>query len=80
MRAHCSVFGFVAALAVSATHAHGPQIQITNDGGKIVTREMFQDSPYEHLAAPKLVYVMPMLDFNGVCHSRPNNAVLAFIP
>jgi hypothetical protein len=53
--------------------AHGPQIQITATGGKIVTRELIVDGPYStSLTPPKTVYVMPMLDNLGVSYARPN--------
>jgi len=80
MRARMFVLGFVAALAPSAASAHGPQLQITNDNNKIVTREVFQDSPYEPLSAPKSVYVMPLLESGGVWYSRPNSTLVADIP
>jgi hypothetical protein len=54
--------------------AHGPQIQITDEGGKIVTRELLVEGPYSHtLTAPKSVYVMPLVDNLGVSYARPNN-------
>lgn len=65
-----------AVLTVSSASAHGPQIQITNDGGKIVTRTLHLDGPYSTaLSAPKSVYVMPALPFSGVWYSRPNQAI-----
>jgi hypothetical protein len=81
MRAYWIVFGFAAALAASSSFAHGPQIQLTIDNNKLVTRQLHQDGDYSlALTAPKSVYVMPMADFNGAWHSRPNNALLAGIP
>jgi len=81
MRADWIAFGFVAALAASTAFAHGPQIQITIDSNKLVTRQLHQDGDYSlALTAPKSVYVMPMADFNGAWHSRPNSATLAGIP
>jgi hypothetical protein len=66
--------GTCAALAVTSATAHGPQIQITNDKGKIVTRELHLDGPYSTaLSSPKSVYVMPALPFNNVWYSRPND-------
>lgn len=65
-----------AALTASIASAHGPQIQITNDSGKIVTRNLILDGPYStSLTSPKSVYVMPALDFSGVWYSRPNQAI-----
>lgn len=67
------------ALAVSvgltavAARAHGPQIQITIDNNKIVNRELHLDGPYGNaVTAPKSVYVMSLLPFEGVWYSRPN--------
>jgi hypothetical protein len=64
------------ALAASTASAHGPQIQLTNDNNKIVTRELLLDGPYSTvLSAPKRVYVMPVLPFDGAWYSRPNSAI-----
>ncbi len=42
--------------------AHGPQIQVTDDGNKIVTRQIIPDAPYGNsLTAEKSVYVLPIL-------------------
>ena len=66
----------------SAAFAHGPQIQITNDGGKIVTRELFVEQPYDQvLSSPKSVYVIP-LSPSAVAggtewYARPNQSVTA---
>ena len=63
-----------ASLAIAdSAYAHGPQIQVTNDGGKIVTRQIFLDGPYAALTGQKSVYVMPFLDNLGVTYARPNN-------
>jgi hypothetical protein len=65
-----------AALAASAVWAHGPQIQITNNGDKIATRELLLDGPYSPaVTAPKSVYVMSLLPFSDVWYSRPNGAI-----
>jgi hypothetical protein len=70
------VLSACAAMTVSTAIAHGPQIQITSDGGKIVTRELLLDGPYTTaLSAPKSAYVMPALPFSGVWYSRPNDAI-----
>ncbi|MFO0912630.1 MAG: hypothetical protein U0795_06720 [Pirellulales bacterium] len=76
-------FRFVSCVALAAALssgasavAHGPQMQITLDGGKITTREVIPDGPYsESLTAPKSVYVMPALPYNGAWYSRPNNEI-----
>lgn len=63
-------------LVANSSWAHGPQIQITNDNGKIVTREIIGDGPYyESLTAPTLAYVMPLKEVSGVWVGRPNTAV-----
>jgi hypothetical protein len=52
--------------------AHGPQLQITSDGGKITTREVLLDEPYAPLTSPKSVYIIPLLPTAGQFFSRPN--------
>jgi hypothetical protein len=52
---------------------HGPQLQITSNNGKIVTREIFLDEPYAPLSAPKSVYLIPLLSTSGQYFSRPND-------
>jgi hypothetical protein len=75
------VFGVCASLAAVPAYAHGPQIQITNDNNKIVTRHLIQDGPYgDSLTAPVSVYVMPVDEFSGNWMSRPNNSLLAGVP
>lgn len=71
-------FSFFAALILWAcsaglVSAHGPQLQITNVGGKITTREVFLDEPYAPLSSPKSVYIIPMLPTSGQFFSRPND-------
>jgi hypothetical protein len=81
MRARVFALAWVAVLAASTAFAHGPQIQITIDNAKIVTRELILDGPYSNsLTAPKSVYVMPVLPLEGVWYSRPNNEPSATIP
>lgn len=81
MRARMFVLGFVAALATSAANAHGPQIQITNDNNKLVTRALYLDGDYSlALTSPISVYVMPVLESGGVWYSRPNNELVADVP
>lgn len=80
MRARMFVLGFVFMIAASTALAHGPQLQITNDNNKIVTREIFNESPYEPISNPKSVYVMPLLESGGVWYSRPNNTLVADVP
>ncbi len=74
MRLTCSVIAAAAAFAANVALAHGPQIQITNDANKIVTRMLFAEESYAgEITGPKSVYVMPLLDFVGVSFARPNN-------
>jgi hypothetical protein len=81
MRAHTCALAISAALAASPASAHGPQIQITNDNNKIVTRELLLEEPYSASLTPrKSVYVMPLREFGGVWYSRPNNVSSATIP
>jgi MYXO-CTERM domain-containing protein len=81
MRTRMFVFGVCALLAAASANAHGPQIQVTIDNNKIVTRHLIQDGPYsDSLTAPISVYVMPIEEFGGVWMSRPNNALLAGVP
>lgn len=81
MRACIYAHAIGVALVSSLAYAHGPQIQITNDGDQIVTRELILEQPYySSLTAPKSVYVMPLRKFNGVWYSRPNDAPHAILP
>jgi hypothetical protein len=76
MRGGAYALAVVAMLAAETAIAHGPQIQLTNDGGKIVTRQIYEDPPYSTtLSPPTSVYVMRLLDFDGVLYSRPNNEI-----
>ena len=76
VRACMFALALFAALAASAAWAHGPQIQITNSGNKIVTRELLLDGPYSPaVTAPKSAYVMGLLPFSDVWYSRPNGAI-----
>jgi hypothetical protein len=61
------------AVVAPVAWGHGPQLQITNDNGKIVTREVFLDEPYAPLSSPKSVYVIPMLPSAGQFFTRPND-------
>ena len=50
MRAFAYVVATFVLLAAVSAFAHGPQIQVTNDGGKIVTRQLIADGPYSTCA------------------------------
>lgn len=81
MRTCVFALALSAALASSLSLAHGPQIQVTEDNKKIVTRELLVDGPYSTaLTPPKSVYVMPLASLDGVWYSRPNNAASTTIP
>jgi hypothetical protein len=61
-------------LAASAALAHGPQIQITRDDNQITMRRLLREEPYSsRLTAPTSVYVIPLIETEGVWYSRPNN-------
>ncbi len=64
-----------ACTASLACWAHGPQIQITQAGGQIVTHELFLEAPYTAPSPPKSVYVMPVLPTSGVWYARPSGAI-----
>lgn len=63
MRTRMFVFCLYAALLVSTASAHGPQIQLTVDAGKITTRQILPGSSYSTtngLTAPVSIYVLPV--------------------
>lgn len=74
-----SRFAFTIACLVtlaSTAMAHGPQIQITNTGDKIVTRNIFSDEPYSPLTDPISVYVLPLnMRSNGTYYIQPNDVL-----
>ena len=64
------------ACVVQPTWAHGPQIQITVDNNKLVTRELKLDGSYStELSSHKMVYVMPVQPLGSVWYSRPNGEI-----
>jgi hypothetical protein len=60
--------------------AHGPQIQITRDNDKIVTRLLILESPYTAPSSPKSAYVIPLRETGGVWYTRPNNQPSETVP
>lgn len=57
-----NMFALAAALVATAApilHAHGPQIQLTAEGGKIVTRQVMIDD-YVPISTPTSIYVLPV--------------------
>jgi hypothetical protein len=71
------IVGALCALTAGEAAGHGPQIQITGETGRIMTRRLIQDGPYsESLTAATSVYVMPLREFVGVWYSRPNEALV----
>jgi hypothetical protein len=76
MRLFCSLIAATAALVAQFSAAHGPQIQITGETGKITTRRLLLDGPYSStLTAETSVYVMPLKEHLGVWYSRPNGEI-----
>ncbi len=79
MRAFSFIASCIVATCCSFAFAHGPQIQITGDTGKIVTRQIVLDTPeYSNLTSPTRVYAMSLEEFNGAWFTRPNRKVDAF--
>jgi hypothetical protein len=77
MRLTASIFALAAVIAGGDVWAHGPQIQTTLEGGKVVTRRLLGDGPYStSLMAPTLAYVMPLAENAGIWYSRPNGSLL----
>lgn len=59
-------------MVVSPVWAHGPQIQLTADGGQITTRRLIADGPYSTtLTAQTSIYVMPTVQTSGVWVVKP---------
>ena len=76
MRINIFALAVGAALAAASARAHGPQVQITNDNNKIVTRQIILDDPYStSLTDPKSVYVIPVAQLDGVWYSQPNSDI-----
>lgn len=63
----------IVAAAPAIAAAHGPQLQIYDVGDKIVTRQIIPEGPYQPLTEEVSAYVMPLLPYDGVWYSRPNN-------
>jgi hypothetical protein len=70
------------AIACACVHAgvaaaHGPQIQLTADAGKIVTRRIVDDENYHTaLTSPTVAYVMPLAEYLGVWRAQPDGTLL----
>src|SRR5262245_30481284 len=78
MRVCLIALGACATIIASTASAHGPQIQLTNDNGKIVTRELIPAGPYGNsLLPPKTVYVIPILQ---AVTDSPANAYWLVMP
>jgi PEP-CTERM motif len=76
MRVLTFTFAVSLCLGTSLAHAHGPQLQITDDNNKLVTRQIILDDPYsDSLTDPKSVYVIPVQQFNGIWYSQPNSNI-----
>ena len=64
---------------LTSVMAHGPQIQTTNDAGKIVSREIVDASDYDTvLTDPKQVYVMPLAKVASVWRAQPDSAFIGW--
>jgi MYXO-CTERM domain-containing protein len=73
-----SFIALLTAFAASSALAHGPQIQLTVDAGKITTRRLVQEEPYNASLTPATsVYVMPLKESAGVWYTRPNGSLTA---
>jgi hypothetical protein len=76
MRGLTFTFAVAMGLATCVANAHGPQLQITDDNNKLVTRQIILDYPYsDSLTDPKSVYVIPVQQFNGIWYSQPNSDI-----
>jgi hypothetical protein len=76
MRALIPVLLVHTALMAPPAAAHGPQIQITNEGNTIITRRLIQDGPYSQSLTPQTsVFVIPILPFGGAWYVRPNDSI-----
>ncbi len=76
-------FGCACAIvfAAGSVYAHGPQIQTTNDSGKIITRAIVPDGLYDTaLSAPTSVYVMPLAQYLGVWRAQPDDSSTGGVP
>lgn len=75
MRSRMPIVCFSAIVFASSASAHGPQMQITVDAGKITTRQVLPGNTYSTtngLTAPASIYVLPVNSvlFNGNPVSR----------
>ncbi|BBO31766.1 PEP-CTERM sorting domain-containing protein [Lacipirellula parvula] len=62
-----NMFALAAALVAAAAlplHAHGPQIQLTAEAGKIVTRQVLIDN-YVPVSPATSLYVLPVVNVSG---------------
>ncbi len=81
MRALMLALAILACAVASTSRAHGPQIQITRDNNQITTRRLLREEPYSsRLTRPTSVYVIPLLETQGVWYARPNNSASQTLP
>jgi hypothetical protein len=73
MRISVLALAVCAVLAVASARAHGPQIQITDDNNRLVSRQLFRNEPYTTLSSPAAVYVIPMRQLGGIWYVEPNS-------
>lgn len=64
------VLGLSAAGAVAPAWAHGPQIQLTAEAGKIITRQVMIDD-YVPLTGATSVYVLPVAQVSNIWVVQP---------
>jgi hypothetical protein len=63
----------IGALAANSAKAHGPQIQLTATAGKIETRRLIANEPYDTTLQPLTsIYVLPAVNISNVWQIRPN--------
>jgi hypothetical protein len=66
-----------ATLNPGVAFAHGPQIQLTAQSGKIVTHRVVDDANYDTtLTSTTSAYVMPLAEYLGVWRAQPDGTLL----
>lgn len=79
MRAYKLVIALFVLSFAASSYAHGPQIQTTLTSGKIVTRNIVDDSTYHTaLTDSKSVYVMPLGQTAGIWRAQPDNSLVGW--
>jgi hypothetical protein len=73
MRLNAWMLLAIAAIPCGVATAHGPQIQLTAESDKVVTRRMFEDGPYDPLTPATSIYVLPTVQQSGAWLVTPPN-------